>query len=216
MSISKAQMMGTVWRYLGKTSKQYGFYTPDKMSEAIEEGLTYIATCMFEAGEGWLTKYLFLDTESGQTSIDLPGNVAMIRQVRYKQGDIYYPMAYDDQTDGASFIGTAITQNLGYKYRLLGRQLVFDPPLGDGGTRFLQIECVYFPETVVANNELLDAQFDPVAIQFLKYKVASILAGSIEKTIITWQTLEAQWEEKLKFVLNRRVLSSVAIREFLP
>jgi len=216
MAITKGQIMGSVWRSLGKTAKQPGFYTPEKMSEAIEEALTYIAVEMMEAGEGWLTKYLYLDTVGGQTSIDLPGNVAMIRQIRYRSGDVYYPLTYDDQSDSYSFVGTAITQNLGYKYRILGRQLVFDPPIGAGGERYLQIECVYFPEAVVADNELIDSQFDPVAVQYLKYKVASILAGSIEKTIITWQALEAQWYEKLKFVLNRRVLSSTRIREFLP
>ena len=216
MSLSKGQIKGTVWRYLGKTSKQPGFYASDKVDEAIEEALTYISVEMFLAGEGWLTKYLFLDTVGGQTSVDLPGNVALVRQIRYKSGDTYYPLVYDDRSDAASFIGSGITQDIGYTYRLLGRQIVFDPPLGSGGERFLQIECVYFPEAVTSDNELIDAQFDAVAIQFLKYKVSSILAGSIEKTLITWQRLEDQWEDKLKSVLNRRVMSSVAIREFLP
>lgn len=216
MTISRGQLKGMVWRFLNKSERNPGYYTSEKLNDAIEEALTDIAVEMFLSGEGWLTKYIFLDTEGGQTSVDLPGNVAMIREVRYKSGDVYYPLLYNDQEREYSFIGTGITQDLGYRYRLLGRQIVFDPPLGTGGERFLQVECVYFPDSIVNDNELIDPQFDACAIQYLKYKVSSILAGSIEKSIIDWSSLEAEWKFKLKSILDRRILSSTTIREFLP
>lgn len=214
--ISRGEIKGKVWRFLNKTERNPGFYTSEKLNDAIDEALTDIATEMFLSGEGWLTKYIFLDTEGGQTSVDLPGNVALIREIRYKSGDYYYPLIYNDLERSSSFIGSAVTQNLGYQYRLLGKQIVFDPPLGSGGEKFLQVECVYFPESVTDDNELIDSQFDSCAVQYLKYKVASILAGSIEKSIITWTAIEAEWKFKLKSILDRRILSSTAIREFLP
>jgi len=213
--ISKGELKGKVWRFLNKTERNPGFYTSEKMDDAIEEAMTCIAVDMFLAGEGWLTKYIFLDTAAGQTSIDVPGNVALIREVRYKRGDIYYPLIYNDQEKQGSYIGSGVTQSTGFSYRLLGKQIVFDPPIGEGGARFLQIECVYFPETVVGENELIDPQYDLVAVQYLKYKIASILASSIEKNIISWTGLEIEWNMKLKSILDRRVMSSTSIREFL-
>lgn len=215
MTISRGQLKGTIWRYLGKTAAQPGFYTSDKMDDAIEEALAYIAVEMFVAGDGWLTKYVFIDTVAGQTSIDIPGDVALIREVRYKYGDTYSPMYYTDLEKQPSYIGTGVTQSIGTTYRLLGSQLVFDPPLGSGGDRFLQIEYVYYPKKIVSDSEMINSQYDTVCMQFMKYKAASILAGSLEKQIITWQLLELQWEDKLKTILNRRVMSSQPIREFL-
>ncbi len=213
---SRGELAGKVLRYLNKTANLPGYYTPEKMNDAIQEALNYVAAEMFEAGEGWLTKYLFLDTVGGQTSVDLPGNVALIRDIRYRISDAYYPMTYDDQAGGWSYIGTGVNQAIGtYRFRLLGRQIVFDPPISDGGERYLQIECVYYPSVLVDDNELIDPQFDASCCEFLKYKVCSILAGSIEKEVVSWAGEEAKWEKKMKMVLTRRIMSSTPIAEFL-
>lgn len=213
--LSRGELRGRVLRFLNKTPSLPGYYDVNKMNDAIQESLNYIAVEMFLAGEGWLQKYLFLDTVGGQTSIDLPGNVALIREVRYKISDVYYSIPYDDQEGGFSYIGTGVQQAFGYKYRLLGRQLVFDPPLSEGGERFLQIECDYYPSVLLDDNELIDPQFDAACCEFLKYKVASILSASIEKDFIAWAKIEAEWETKMQAIVTRRTLASTPIREFL-
>lgn len=213
--LSKGQLKGKVWRFLNKTPQNPGYYTSEKLDDAIQEALNYVAVEMFLAGEGWMQKYLFLDTVGGQTSVDLPGNVAMIREVRYRIANVYYSLPYDDQEGGFSYIGTGVQQAFGYKYRLLGRQIVFDPPLSEGGEKYLQLEVDYYPTNLIDDNELIDPQFDNACQEFLKYKVASILAASIEKQMISWGTEQAMWEEKMKAVITRRTLASVPIREFL-
>lgn len=216
--ISRGQLKGKIWRYLGKTATQPGYYTSEKVDEAIEEGLNYIAVEMFKAGEGWLTSYEYYDTVAGQAAVPLDGNVGLIRQVRYfNQNGVYCPLVYFDNAEAGSSPSSAPNNGVtqwASTYRLLGNQLVFDPPLGEGGAKYLQLEIVSYPKRVQTDAQILDAQFDQCALEFLKYKACSILAGSIEKTIITWAALEAKWEEKLLTVLNRRVLSSVKIKEF--
>jgi hypothetical protein len=213
--LSRGELRGRVLRFLNKTPSLPGYYTEAKVNDAIQETLNYIAVEMFLAGEGWLTSYQFLDTQAGQTSVDLPGNVAMIREVRYKVSDVYYTLPYDDQEGGFSYIGTGVQQAFGYRYRILGRQIIFDPPVSEGGERYLQIECVSYPSILVDDNEVIDPQFDAACCEFMKYKVCSILSGSIEKEMIAWAKIEAEWEEKMKAVITRRTLSSVPIREFL-
>ncbi len=214
-TLSRGELRGKVLRYLNKTARLPGFYSEPKVNDAIQEALNYIAVEMFLAGEGWLQKYLYFNTEGGQTSVDLPGNVALVREVRYKIADVYYAMPYDDQEGGFSYIGTGVQQAFGYKYRILGRQLVFDPPLSEGGERYLQIEADYYPTILLDDNELIDQQFDAACQEFLKYKTCSILAGSIEKEMISWTQLEGQWEAKMQAVVTRRTLASTPIREFL-
>ncbi len=213
--ISRGELRGQVLRFLNKTPTLPGYYDANKVNDAIQEALAYIAVEMFLAGEGWLCKYIFLDTVGGQTSVDLPGNVAMIREVRYKISDVYYSLPYNDQEGGPSYIGTGVQQAFGYSYRLLGRQIIFDPPVSEGGERYLQIEADYYPAVLLDDNEIIDPQFDAACCQFLKYKVCSILSASLEKDFIPWAAIEAQWEAKMQAVITRRTLASTPIREFL-
>ncbi len=213
--LSRGELRGKVLRFLNKTPDLPGYYTEEKMNDAITESLNYVAVEMFLAGEGWLTSYQYFNTVGGQTSVDIPGNIALIREVRYKISDVWYSIPYDDQEGGFSYIGTGVQQAFGYKYRLLGRQIVFDPPLSEGGERYLQVECVSYPSILLDDNEIIDPQFDAACCEFMKYKVASILSSSIEKEFIAWAKIEAEWESKMQAVVTRRTLSSVPIREFL-
>ena len=215
--ISKGQLKGLVWRYLNKTANKPGFYTSDKLDDAIEEAMISVAVAMFEAGEGWLTKYIYLDVSAGQVSVDIPGNVALIREVRLgSEGGVYVPLVYDDRSGAASYVGPAADYIANTScYRILGNQIVFDPPLATGGDKALQIEAVYLPKTIVKDDEVLNPQFNGVAVQYLKYRICSILAGSIEKTSITWSGEERKWEAQLSTILNRRVLSSTVIKDFI-
>ncbi len=212
---SRGELKGRVWRYLNKTSALPGFYDDAKMNDTVDEALTYIAVTMFLAGEGWLTKYLYFDTVGGQVSLDLPGNVAMIRDCRYKVSDVWYSIPYDDQDGGFSYIGTGVQQAFAYRYRLLGKQIVFDPPLSMGGDRFLQLEVVYYPDQLVNDLQMIDPQFDNACREFMKYKMCSILGGSMEKESIPWAKEEAQWEQLMLSVVTRRNLRSTTIREYL-
>ena len=100
--LSRGELRGKVLRYMNKTPDLPGYYSESKVNDAIQEALNYIAVEMFLAGEGWLQKYLYFDTVGGQTSVDIPGNVALIREVRYKISDVWYSLPYDDQDGGFS------------------------------------------------------------------------------------------------------------------
>ena len=97
--ISRGELKARVLRFLNKTDRVRGFYSDGKLDDAIQEALDYVAVEMFQAGEGWLTKPFYFDTVAGQVSVTLPANIALIREVRYKVGDTYYPMLFDQQED---------------------------------------------------------------------------------------------------------------------
>lgn len=215
MPTSRGEIRGKILRYLNKTADQSGFYSEEKVNDAIQEALNLIAVDQFLAVEGWQTSFIYFDTQAGQTSIDLPGKVALIRQVRYRVADVYAPMGYNDADNGFSYIGTGVQQAFSYWYRLMGRQVVFDPPLSEGGERYLQLEVVSYPTQLLDDNEVVDTQFDAACLEYVKYKCCSILSGSIEKEYRAWADLEQQWYDKMLAIVTRRNLASTPIREFL-
>lgn len=212
MSQSRGQLRGRVLRYLNKTSAVSGFYAADKVNDAIQMALNHVAVHMFQAGDGWLTDLIFIDTQAGQVSIDLPARVALIREIRYKVGDRYVPMAYNDQDGQASGINSGDNQQA-YCYRLLGRKIVFDPQLSDGGEKFLQIEAVYYPQILTDDSDMIDMQFDAAMTDWIMFKVCSILSGSIEKTVRAWAKDEDEAWQAMMTVVTRRLLKSTPIRE---
>lgn len=215
MTISRGELKGTVLRFLNKTAAVRGFYDDAKMNDAIQEALDFVAIEMFTAGDGWLTKMLYFDTSANFSSLTLPANVALIREVRYKVGDIYYVVHYDDQENQPSTIGSGENQRA-WRYRLLGRDMVFDPQLAEGGPRNLQVEVVHYPAMIASDSDLIEPQFDRSLTHYLKYRVASILAGSLEKEVRTWGPEEDSWYQKMLTVTNRRTLKSRPIREAWP
>lgn len=184
MAISRGELKGRVLRFLNKTANVRGFYSDDKLNDAIQEAMDFIAVEMFVAGEGWLTKMHYFDTTANFSSLTLPANIALIREVRYKVGDVYYVVHYDDQDNQPSTIGSDENQRA-WRYRLLGRDIVFDPQLSEGGPRYLQIEAVHYPGLIASDSDLIEPQFDAAMVHFMKYAVASILAGSLEKEVRT-------------------------------
>lgn len=214
MSFSRGEMRGLVLRFLNKTSTRDGYYSQEKVNDAIQEALDLITVKMFMNTQGFFTKYIFLNTVGNQVALDLPGNIAMIGEVRYLIGDIYMPLLYDPQIGDASYIGSAVEQAWGGRYRLLGKQIVFDPPMANGGEKFLQIEGTFYPNILLDDSQEIDPQFDRAMLNFCKYKICSILAGSIEKDRRAWAQEEGEWFDAMMDVVNRRTLKSVAITEF--
>jgi hypothetical protein len=143
----------------------------------------------------------------------LTGNVGLIRQARVLFGDSYVPLIYDDQENRPTRVANGTVQ-VAHRYRLMGNKLVFDPPLASGGAKYLQLEIVSYPKRLGGDGEIINSQFDVCALEYIKYRVCTILAGSIEKTQITWSAIEQDWATRLSHVLSRRVLSSTPIRMF--
>jgi len=214
MTTTREELKGKIWRFLNKTKDYPGFYTSEKLDDAIQESLDFISTEMFLAGEGWRTSLTYITTVAGQAVVPIPSTVAMIREIRYKEGEIYVPLTYDQQIDEASYVGSGVTQDAG-RWRMVGTDIVFDPPMSDGGTDFLQLETVSYPVAMTDDDDIVDEQFDNAMLHYLKYKCASILAGSIEREIRTWGQEEAEWYDKMRAVVNRRNLKSTRIKEFV-
>jgi len=210
--ISKGQLKGKVLRFLNKTSNVRGFYDDAKMNDALDMVFEKLNGYMGVAGQGWMTDYIYMSTVGGQVALEIPANVAFIREVRYKVGDTFYCLVYDEQIDQPSGMNTAGNQ-LAWRWRMMNRRIVFDPQMAEGGQHYLQLEVVYAPPVLVTDQDMLDPQFNGLMQTWMIYHISSILSGSLEKMVIAWQGLEdAAWND-MQTAVTRRLLKSVPIRE---
>lgn len=213
--ITRGEMIGRVLRFLNKTSSRPGFYTVDKISDALHEAMDALAVEMFIAGEGWQTKIDYLDTVAGQISKDIPPHVAMIHEARYLVGDTYVPLTYDDgsKKPQVNQAGGGAVQYASV-YRIVDNAFYFDPPLSTGGAKFLMIEHQAYPKRLAQDGSFLESHFQPAFQHYIKYRTCTILAGSIEKMVIPWRREEEFWEEKTRQLIPKRTLQSTQLTEY--
>ncbi len=196
------------------TPQYTGSYDPDTMSDAIQEAMDFVATEMFEANEGWLTKMRTYDTAPNQILVKIPEGCAMIQMVRYKIGDVYMPLEYDDQSKQPTYADNGGAVQYPYTYKIVDNSLYFNPPLADGGTDYLQIESMEYPKTMQDDGDYLDSQFDNAMRHYVKYKTASIMASGVERFNVPWGNHESDWYMKMKNVIIKRNRQSTPIRMF--
>lgn len=213
--ITRGELKGQILRFLNKTSQFRGFYDDAKIDDAIQEALDFIAVEMFTANEGWQLKIAEFDTVAGQVTVDLPFSVAMIKEVRYLYAAYYEVMRYDDASGRAQASTQSGQRQFFATYRIVDNRLYFNPPLSEGGPKFLQVEYMTYPKRMEQDTDYLESQFDPCMTNYLKYRCATILSASLEKANIPWSSIEASWYNKLVTLLNRRNMQSVPIRNFM-
>ena len=211
--ISRGELKGRVLRFLNKTSKFKGFYADDKMNDAFQEAIDFIAIEMFEDGEGWTSDIWFIDTTANQVSVPIPDEIAMIKEVRYKIGDAYVPVVYDTDQGQPDTLKTQVSQ-FPSKYRIVDNAIFFNPPISDAGVEYLQIEGEKYPKYFQDDADIIPHQFSRAMWHFMKYKMASNLAYSTEKYSIPWKSEEVQWYGQMKKLVAKRVNKPTAIREF--
>lgn len=215
MPCARGEIKGKVLRLLNKSAAYPGFYEDETINDAIEEAVDFVATDMMSANEGWLTKIRYVDTEAGQLMIKIPTGVAVIQQVRYLFGPNYIPLDYNDASKEAQYADDSGARQWASQYRLLGDSLYFNPPLAEGGTKYLQLECMEYPKRLQDDTDFLESQFDYCMQHFIKYRTATILAASIEKFAVSWAGLEKDWYNKAKEIIVKRNRQAVPVRDFL-
>lgn len=214
MSISRGEVKGQILRILQKDGSYTGFYTDEKLNDAIQDCIDHIAVEMFFAGDGWLRKIAYLDSQAGASTIDLPPYIAVIDEVRYLVGNRYIPLQYDDATLAAQFAADAGVSQYPSRYRIVDQKIYFNPALGVGGTNYLQIEYAAYPATMVADGQLMPAEFDRSIVNYIKWRSASLLASSVGKQVKEWDDYEKEWKKNAINIINKRTRSPIYFRDF--
>lgn len=212
--ISRGELKGQIYRLLMKTAKYPGFYKEEKVDDALQEAIDFVATEMFLSGEGWLRRMRHFTTTAGTKTIDIPRDIAMIHEVRYLFGDTYLPIIYDGGVESRQVSDSEGSRQYIGSYRIVDNAFYFNPPLAEGGTDYLQVEFVAFPKRLQSDQDFMDGQFNHCMNHFIKYRTATILASSIEKMVIPWAGLEQSWYEKMLAIVNKRNMQSTRIREY--
>lgn len=184
------------------------------MNGALQEALDYVGVKMMLADNGFLKKLDYLDVQANQITIPIPPHMDMIEEVRYLVDNVYIPLAYDSQWKVPQWSVTSGATNLPASYRIVDNRFYFNPPLGVGGTDFLQVEYQSYPSIMRNDNQQIDPQFDRAMTYYLVYRACSILASAMGSTVKPWETEEAVWLNAMQQIVQNRNKQPHPINDF--
>ncbi len=138
----------------------------------------------------------------------------MIEEVRYLVGSVYIPLAYDSQWKVPQWSVTSGATNLPASYRIVDNQFYFNPPLGVGGTAYLQVEYQRYPSIMRNDSQQIDPQFDRAMVYYLTYRACSILASAMGQTSKPWEVEEKLWLDAMMQIVQNRNRQPQPIKDF--
>jgi len=217
MAITLGELERDVLELLQKEPGHQGYYTEQKCRAALQDCFDFVSTMMFDAQYGgWLDKLQYLDTTDGQVTVDLPKDMAQLKVVRYKIEGNYIPLGYDKQEREMQTTEDSVDSGIPSRYRLVGNQIYFNPPIQDGGTNYLQLEFTAYPERFVSRLDKIGEAWNAAFRHFIKYRTATVLVSHKRDFNPPWAKLEQQWQFEVRKMISQRVITSGTIKEVYP
>jgi hypothetical protein len=214
VAISLATLRIKILNILQKETNYQGFYTVDKINQAVNESMDYVAArAMHEAGNGWFEAIVYVTTTTNTPNYTIPADTALIREVRYKQGNDYFPLSPIEAVDEIWAANSSQVQ-LPWRYELIGNEIIFNPIPSAVGVNFLQFKVMKFPTALTLDADLLNGQFSRALEWFIIYRAASALVQAVGNASPEWYQREVEWYKVMESMLTNRIKKPKFIRDF--
>lgn len=209
LSDISARVLATV----NRDATYQGFFTPTKVTNAINDCMDYIVDCMMSEGQGWFVKRGTIDTTSGQGVIPLPTGCVLINNLWALNNLVYQPLRYNDDSQTPLVTSTVTVQWPSF-YNIIGNNIVFNPIPSQFGTAFLQIDYTKFQVDLTDGTDSVDATFDKAMLNYIVWRASSILVAQVGKSYPDWKRYEDEWSERLRIKVSKRIREPTFIRGF--
>jgi hypothetical protein len=207
-----AEIKANILEKVNKSPNYQGYFTDAKIKAMVNEALDYVAVDMFEAGEGWLREIRYLDWQANTRVLEIPSDVAIINNIRWKVGDTYYPLKFDiAETSVQAVKGTGNT--VPTAYRIVQNKIYLNPEPSDSGTAQIEIEFSRYPDRLLSLQQKVMADFDNAMLHWISYYcVNTLISGAGGQP--PYRQNEAQWYSQMTKVINLRNRVKKTVQDF--
>lgn len=189
---------------LNKQSGYQGVFTQEKLNDAMNDAIDWVYANMMFNGQGWQKDIIYVTTTANTPSYVLNQDIVTIEAVRYKVGESYQVLKYDDQSD-SNFAPSSQTTGYPSSYRILGNSILFNPIPTNVGTDFLQIEFSWFRPDLTGAGTSFNAQISKGLENYVKWRACSMLVSQIGEPDPNWRRYEDEWFSHMKQLVAQRV-----------
>lgn len=213
MAVAFSTLKADVLQLLSKENTYQGFYSDDQIKYAVNDSLDYVYAHMMFNGEGWIQTIAALNTVAATEEVALPSGCVVIHAVRYKHGDVFVPLTYDDDFDRLQYPDTV---NVVYPttYRIVANNIYLNPIPSVVGTGLLQLEYSAFPSSLSDPSDTAAAEITRGLQRFVTYRAASVCLTTTDRAQSPWKEYEVQWWAYLQEIMSKRIRAPQTIKSF--
>jgi hypothetical protein len=207
-----AEIRGNILEKVQKSPNYQGFFTDSKILNIVNEGMDFIAVDMFEAGEGWLRDIRYLTWAPNSRVLEIPSDVAIINNIRWKVADGYYPLKYDTaetSTQAVKGTGTGIPT----VYRIVQNKIFLNPEPSDSGAGQIELEFSRYPDRMMSMQQKVMADFDNAMMNWLCYYATNTLIAAAGGAS-PFKDREEQWYTQMTKIINLRNRVKKTVADF--
>lgn len=212
--ITRGDIKREVLILLNKTTKTKGFYTDDRLDMGIRMSMDIVATESFTIGNGFNTKLLHFNVSPNQVSIPIPADVCYLNQLRFLVGNVYQPCFYDENREGQAIQANVASTLYPATYKIIDNSFYFNPPIINGGTDFLQLECTVWPKYAKNDADTYDVQLNQAMYWFVVFHTATTCVNQVGQAVSDWQADHDYWFDKVQETIQRRNNQAQRIQDF--
>jgi hypothetical protein len=211
---TRGEIKAKIVRLINKTANYQGFFTDDKCNDMIADSLDYLSLMAGLQGGGWFNGIQTIAMPAAGFTAPIPANVAIINQVRYLINNTYVPLTYHD-ADGYSQVDST-TSEVSYPthFRIMGRDIYFNPAPSERGADRIQIEFTKYPAALANDAAILDGEFDNALQHYVKWRVASQLMSTAGRADADWTRFEIEWRTNCMNYISKRSRATTYIKNF--
>jgi len=214
VAILLSEVQEEVLNILQKSASYQGFYTTDKVNRAINESIAYVTARMMMEGNGWRQQISYITSVANTPTYSLPTDASIINAVRYRYGDVYVPLTYEDQSTTSQSASNSQVAGATGTYRLVGNQLYFNPVPQLVGTDYIQIEYTTYPAALSSGTDPVPTEFDKGLYYYVVYRSADLLVSQAGNAQPEWQLMTVQWFNVMENIISKRLRVQQVIGEF--
>lgn len=212
-AITLLDLKKKVLNHLQKESSYQGFFTDEKLNQAINESIDFAESIMFYEGGGWNREIIDIANSANVTNVALPDNIAVLDRILYKNSDgDYYPLVYSEAKDEGSEITNTTAQP--YRVSLMKQTLYFDPKIEAAGTNNIRIYCRTTSQNLTTDASILDPQFNKSIVNYVCFRAAGQLADVCGLGPSYFRSREDEWYGALLRIVGQKNRTVTRVREF--
>jgi hypothetical protein len=212
-AITYLDLKNKVLGHLQKETGYQGFFTDQKLQQAINESIDFAESIMFFEGSGWNREVLTIANAANVSNIALPDNIAVLDRILFKSDDgSYYPLVYSDMKDEGTDSITGVSQP--YRVSLMKQTLYFEPKLANAGTDNIKIYCRTMSQNLASDSAILDPQFNKTIVNYICFRAAGQLADICGLGPSYFSKREDEWYAAFLRVVGQKNRTVTRVKDF--
>lgn len=194
-------LLTNVTRMLNISDPTNAFWTPEELTEYLNEAIrVYFSECVL-ANEGYFTTQTGgsvsdLNIVANTETIALPSDCFQVKIVYKKVSDGWMKLSYrNNLTEGYTNNGGSGPDTFYPCYEFQGNNLVLRPTPNFSETGGIRLEYIYFPDQMIWGGDQLTAQVSPVFKQVLE--MYAVYKAKLKESLVNGVAMHKVAEENL-------------------